>query len=312
MIVPRLYPRAAALCALLLAALIVGTARPAGAQSASTPAAAAAARHVFIISFDGGKPSVMQQSKMPTLSALVKEGAATWNAQTIFPSSTLPSHTSMLTGVGVAKHQVLWNDWMPERGMVPVPTCLALAKKSGLVTAMFVGKTKFIHLFQPDSLSEFSLPSYQALDVAAAAARYIVAKKPNLCFIHFSDSDGAGHASGWGSPEQIKAFEDEDRALALIKAAIEKAGIADQSAIICSADHGGHDKTHGTNRPDDMTIPWIAWGAGIKKGVAISAPVTTYDTAATALHLLGIAVPGNWDGKPVSSALSSAGVAAAK
>jgi len=56
------------------------------------------AEHVFIISIDGGKPAVIAKSRMPVLQKLVAEGAHTWAASTIFPSKTLPSHTSMLTG----------------------------------------------------------------------------------------------------------------------------------------------------------------------------------------------------------------------
>jgi arylsulfatase A-like enzyme len=51
-----------------------------------------------------------------------------------------------------------------------------------------------------------------------------------------------------------------------------------------------------------MTIPWIAWGAGVKPGVEIKDPISTCDTAATALWLLDVAVPKDWDGKPVVSA----------
>jgi arylsulfatase A-like enzyme len=51
-----------------------------------------------------------------------------------------------------------------------------------------------------------------------------------------------------------------------------------------------------------MNIPWIAWGKGVKKGEKIIAPVTTYDTSATALWLLGVPVPEHFDGKPVTSA----------
>jgi len=52
-----------------------------------------------------------------------------------------------------------------------------------------------------------------------------------------------------------------------------------------------------------MTIPWIAWGVGVKKGYAITDAVTTYDTAATALYALGVPIPADFDGKPVLSAL---------
>ena len=40
----------------------------------------------------------------------------------------------------------------------------------------------------------------------------------------------------------------------------------------------------------------------MKKGFAITQPVTTYDTAATALWLLGVPLPGEFDGKPVKQA----------
>jgi arylsulfatase A-like enzyme len=79
-----------------------------------------------------------------------------------------------------------------------------------------------------------------------------------------------------------------------------------------SADHGGHAKTHGSNSPEDMIIPWVAWGAGVKKNFLITAPVTTYDSAATALYALGIPIPAEFDGKPVLSAFQNARSAAVR
>ena len=64
---------------------------------ALTLSAAPRTEHVFIISIDGGKPAVIAQSAMPVLNRLVREGACSWTATTIYPSITLPSHTSMLT-----------------------------------------------------------------------------------------------------------------------------------------------------------------------------------------------------------------------
>jgi arylsulfatase A-like enzyme len=46
----------------------------------------------------------------------------------------------------------------------------------------------------------------------------------------------------------------------------------------------------------------VAWGKGVKANTTISAPVTTYDTAATALWLLDVPLPAEFDGKPVVSA----------
>lgn len=281
-----------------LAGLLLFTA---AAVFAQTPPRAA---HVFIVSFDGGKPSVIADSDMPVLKQLVTEGAHTWEAKTVVPSITLLSHASMVSGVGPAKHGITWNDWMPEKGLIPVPTIFSLAHPHGFTTAMFVGKPKFKHLNLPGSLDAFVLPvpKADAKAVAAAFAARLPLLNPDLCLIHFADPDSAGHKYGWGSPEQKAAFANSDAALKIVMDALQAAGLANSSVVILTADHGGHDKTHGSDSPEDVNIPWIAWGKGVKKNFKLTAPVSTCDTAATALWLLGRPVPAEFDGKPVTEA----------
>jgi predicted AlkP superfamily pyrophosphatase or phosphodiesterase len=271
------------------------------------------AEHVFIISFDQGNPDLIQKSAMPTFKAMAAEGAHDWSAYTIVPSSTLPAHTSMLTGVGPQVHQVLWSDYQPDKGLVKIPTIFSLAKQHGLVTAMFVGKEKFKHLILPGSLDAFVWPKPE--DDARAVAKMFAAQvgnlKPNLCFIHFRDPDTVGHLYGADSREKMQALADCDAALKTIKNAIADAGLIDSSVIILTADHGSHniiDKdgkitgTHGTAETADVTIPWIVWGKGVKKNFTITAPVVQYDTAATALWLLNVPMPEYFWGHPVISA----------
>jgi predicted AlkP superfamily pyrophosphatase or phosphodiesterase len=271
------------------------------------------ARHVFIISFDQGNPDLIERSDMPTFHQMAAEGAHTWDAYTIVPSLTLPSHTSMLTGVGPQKHQVLWNDYEPARGFVKVPTIFSIAKEHGLITAMFVGKEKFKHLNVPGSVDDFVWPQPKddAKSVAAAFAAAVGGLRPNLCLIHFSDPDTAGHKFGAESPEKVRALKDCDDALKTVRDAIAAAGILKDSVIILTADHGSHnvkDKngktvgTHGSADSSDVRIPWVAWGSAVKKNYAIESPVVQYDTAATALWVLGIAVPDSFWGRPVKTA----------
>lgn len=282
--------------------------------------AAPRTEHVFIFSFDGGNPTILQQAEMPNFKRLAAEGAHSWQANTIIPSKTLPSHTSMLTGVDIAKHGIDWNDYFPLRGLVKVPTVFALAKSARpeLTTALFCGKIKFRHLWLKGSLDTFDcggaytdapIPASEekklvpAQQVAAQAVPYILEKKPQLCFIHFPDIDSAGHKSGWGSPEQMEAFKVCDQALGQILNAIQQAGIQDSSTLILSADHGGKDKSHFDPIVNNTTIPWIAWGKGVKKQHALQKKtIMTYDTAATALWLLNIPAPAHFDGEPVAEA----------
>ncbi len=271
------------------------------------------ANHVVVISFDqGGGRDLQKATNMPVFQQMAKGGARTWDAYTIVPSLTLPSHVSMLTGVGIQKHQIDWNDYQPELGLVKVPTIFSIAKSRGLTTAMYAGKEKFKHLNLPGSLDHFEI-SGDALKVAAAFARDLPKAKYNLTFLHFADIDTVGHASGLYSPEWLQSLADTDKALRMVYNALVKSGIVRDSVIILTADHGGHNVTnglgamvgtHGSSKPEDVEIPWIAWGRGVKANANITAPVVTYDTSATALWLLGVDVPEGFWGRPVASAFS--------
>lgn len=90
--------------------------------------------------------------------------------------------------------------------------------------------------------------------------------------------------------------------IGLLRQALRDAGIEAQSVVIITADHGGIDRDHRVLVPEVLTIPWLILGSGVKRGVAIERPVMVYDTAATVLHALGLAIPAGWDGKPVVEA----------
>ncbi len=269
--------------------------------------------HVFILSFDQAGPADIAGAEMPVYKAMAAEGAHTWEAYTIVPSITLPSHVSMLTGVGIQKHQIQWNDiWEPAKPQLTVPTVFSLAHARGLSTAAFVAKQKFMLFDAAGGIDHFELiDGGSNTAVADAVVRHIAAAKPSLCFVHFGDPDAKGHKFGVTSPEKKASLAEADAALKAIRDAVDAAGIGDTSVFILTADHGGHDVlnqegrmvgTHGTADPADVLIPWIAWGATVKPGTTITAPVVQYDTAATALWLLGIDVPESFWGRPVVSA----------
>jgi predicted AlkP superfamily pyrophosphatase or phosphodiesterase len=259
-------------------------------------------KHVVIVSLDGGKPSVLRDSKMPSLMSYISGGAVDWDAQTTMPSVTLPSHSAMLSGLAPANHKVLWNSYEPEKGAITVPTIFNIARKSGYQTALIATKEKFVQLYTPDGPNFLEIIDDKASVVARYAGYYFNDYKPGVLFVHFLDPDSAGHQYGWGSDEQKESFAECDRGLKILHDAVKKAGVLDSTVFIISADHGGHGHGHGDRIPADMTIPWIAYGAHVKSGFTITQPVVTYDTAATALWLLGIKIPDNFDGQPVASA----------
>jgi len=257
------------------------------------------ASRVLIVSEDGMRPDFVNSQHLPWHEALYQHGAYSWKAKTIRTASTLPSHASMLSGVDVGVHGLTWNNWRPRKGYIKSHTIFEAAEAHGLKTAMFVGKFKLRHIAAPGTVDVFERPGYYCKKVADEAAAFLVAEKPALAFVHFSDPDEAGHAVGWASEKYRQAVQHADKCLGIILDALDHAGLLDDTLIIVSADHGGHGHTHSGAHLIDRQIPWIAHGPGVRPGYQIRGNVSTLDTAATALYALGIEPSSEMIGKPV-------------
>jgi phosphopentomutase len=122
-----------------------------------------------------------------------------------------------------------------------------------------------------------------------------------VLFIHFPLVDGMGHDYGWLSWQQLSVASQADEAFGRLLAELDARNLRGETLIIVTADHGGHDTTHGSSMPEDMTIPWIASGPGIQPK-QLATIVHTMDTAATAAFVLGLQIPIGWDGVPVYEA----------
>lgn len=258
--------------------------------------------HVVVVSFDGMRPDGMERAEAPTLHRLRAEGAAALRAETVGDSSTLPSHSSMLSGVEVRSHGMDFDDFRPWRGFIRVPTALYVAHDAGFSTAMFVSKTKLRHIALPGSVDRWSLPHWSCERVAASAAEYLSSSTPGITFIHFSEPDDSGHRFGWMRERYLQSIARSDRCFTTVMAAVEARADRDRFLVIATADHGGHGRRHGTHAPEDLHIPWVAWGSQVTRG-DFADPVRTTDTAATALSALGLAVPAGFTGRPVQRVL---------
>lgn len=270
---------------------------------------------VVIISVDGLRPDRALLTDMPVLRGLLRDGAYTFWAKTTAVAITLPSHTSMVTGVSPGRHGISWNSDLPlsEQVYPHVPTVMEMAKKAGYTTAMVAGKSKFTTLQKPETLTYSFVPPPGTGGneiVVREAVRVIEEHQPELLFLHFPDVDGAGHGKGWGSPEQTAAIEKTDTHLGEVLAALERAGVRDSTLIIVSADHGGAGMSHGADDPRSRHIPWIASGPGVRKAFdltrAAKLDVNTEDTCATACYVLGLPQQPYFEGKPIYEAFVNA------
>jgi len=253
--------------------------------------------HVVIISLDGARSDYALAAQSTNIQFMAAHGAFSRWAQTVNPSVTLISHASMLTGCQPVKHGIDWNTWKPRAGFVKTSTCFELVKKSGGGTAMFVGKHKLMHIAKPGTVDKFETVEGPAQTISTAAAAYFQTNRPALMFVHYPDPDAAGHAYGWGSAPFLAAIKNCDQGIGILQGAVAQAGLASNTLFIITADHGGHQRLHGTRDVRDMTIPWIAYSPGHVMPGEIQDGVSTCDTAATAVQALGLKGDPQWDGK---------------
>jgi len=265
-----------------------------------TPTPTPPASRVLILSIDGLRPDAISLAPMPNLLALMQNSAYTLSAQTVYPSVTLISHASMLTGLCPSKHGVDWNDYLPDNGYANGTDLFDIAHVNGLQTVMYVGKDKLRQITEPQSTDIFVYVNDRDLIITDR----LIADFPQdfgVLFVHFPTPDWMGHEYGWLSSQQRSVIFRADEALGKILTKLDTKGLRDKTLIIVTADHGGHDTTHGSSQPEDMTIPWIASGPGIQPK-QLTTQVHTMDTAATAAFALGLSIPPEWDGVPVYEA----------
>jgi predicted AlkP superfamily pyrophosphatase or phosphodiesterase len=261
---------------------------------------------VLLCSMDGVRPDAIHATATPTIDRLVREGAFTWTAQTVMPSSTLPCHTSMLRGVPPERHGITSNTFHPI--VRPVPSLLEVAHQQGRRTAAFYNWEPLRDLAAPGSLflsvmhGDCTGPEsddYIAEQAINAIRRFDL----EVIFLYFGWPDECGHKHGWMSAPYFEAITHADSCLGRVLDTIQETGHAENTVTLVLSDHGGHDRTHGTDSAEDMTIPWIIHGPNIRRGHQLTTAVRIDDTCTTLAHLLGLPAAPSWEGTIVGEAM---------
>jgi D-alanyl-D-alanine dipeptidase len=258
------------------------------------PASGRTGPRVLLVSVDGLGEAVLAAADTPALDRLATEGTRAAVAETVVPSVTLAAHTSQITGLPPARHGIDWNRYLPWKEL-RVTSLFTRCAELGLRCGLFAGKAKFVHFAEHEPGIARYRRGRDAADVLAHATDFLREADADLAMIHLAEVDATGHSFGWGSAEQKAAIERVDALLAVFVGAA-RAVSQRPLAILVTADHGGHGTQHGTDRPEDVRIPWIAWGAGVPAGATL-AHVSTLDTAPTLASLLGVPPPPGAEGR---------------
>jgi len=255
---------------------------------------------VLLIIVDGMRPDSMHN--IPFAQKFIKKSNYTLNGTTVFPSVTLPCHMSLFHSVVPERHGITTNTYIPQvRPINGICEQLRIAKKT---CAFFYNWEELRDLSRPGSL-EYSffasgdIYSYKEANIIIAQKfiEYINSASrnalPDFVFLYFGYVDWAGHAYGWMSNEYLQAVcESWD--------CIEKitAYLPDSYTTFITSDHGGHERSHGTDQNEDMIIPFIINGPCFNENKELK-NINIIDIAPTIVDLLDAEPASEWEGQSI-------------
>lgn len=236
-------------------------------------------KHVVIITIDGFRPDFYLNSSWhtPNIRKLMKEGVYAKGVNSVFPSMTYPSHTTIVTGVWPAKHGVYYNGLFEPNGpggksywndtSIKVPTVWKLAQDKGLKVAALLwpvaadapvmynipdigGMSEqvreqyskpagFVDELKKNVFNNAASIEYGKDHNVATIAAYVIKKdQPNLMTMHFFSVDHYEHEQGRQGDHVQAAVADADSSVGIVVNALKDAGIWESTTLIVTGDHG--------------------------------------------------------------------------
>lgn len=266
------------------------------------------AKHVLIVGVDGFGGMYLENATdfLPTFKRIMDSGSWTTRARNQMPTISAPNWNTIITGMPPEESGVFNNDWTPDltnvtdptdsamppisgAGKVPEPMWAVLKKQNPSMKVAVSISWDWINYLVENSTVDYLCRAYESDETAAnGMIDFIENYKPNLMFIHMDDVDEAGHASYWGSEKYYNATKEIDQYLASMLGALDDAGIAEDTLVLMTADHGGWGSSHGQNNMANFYIPLLFYGAGIRSHSTISSFASNRDISATVMYALGL------------------------
>ena len=259
---------------------------------------------VVVVVVDGLR--VDTSHRLPAFEALRQQGAdlTAWSG---LPSISWPGYTVLGTGVypdlsGVASN---WYE-----GAVRVDSLFARAQEAGRLTAL-VTMRGWDDLYGPWVDHVYTTPwsasghdpeemAWTTAALGTEARRVLQETDTALLYLHFGETDEAGHAYGGDSPEYLAAALRVDAEIAALASLLDW----NTDTLILTADHGMSDRQghlismgggHGGGEVVVRQVPLVVAGRGIAPGVYPESGQA--DIVPTIAVLLGLPIPVHSQGR---------------
>ncbi len=251
-------------------------------------------KHVIIIGIDGAG-NFYRNTDTPAIHKMFEEGAGSDFCLTSIPTDSSECWGSMLIGVPPEVHE-LTNGTISDKPYshgAEHPTIFKIirnAHKDAKLASFCNWSPINTSIADPGIGIVKKTGSDDILTVKIC--EYIKEEKPEFLFIQLDSIDGAGHAYGYNTERYLQELNVADGYVASIRKAVEVAGIADDTLVIATADHGGNGHGHGGPSDGEKYVFFVAVGKTVNKGAKID--IKVIDIPAVVAYALGIPADPNW------------------
>lgn len=249
---------------------------------------------VVLILVDGMRPDALVD--IPEVERMKEKSSYCLSAKTVFPSVTLPCHMSLFHSVEPARHGTTTNVHMPQ--VRPINGLCDVLASAGKRSAFFYSWEQLRDLARPGNIchAEFHrgiLFGYEKVNerLIDRALEFLNETDIDFTFLYLGWTDEAGHSHGWMSDEYMRSVRCSWKSIEKVVNELNE-----DYTVIVTADHGGHDRTHGTALDCDMTIPMFFKGKDFEEGKVIDG-ANIMDIAPTVAKILGVHADEEWEGK---------------
>jgi alkaline phosphatase D len=208
--------------------------------------------------FDGFAPAMAEATKTPNLDIIKKEGAWSRHLVPVYPTMSLPNHTSFSTGCWPEHHGVVQNKFFdPDRGapydengdanwLAGCEPAWAAAERQGVRAAALnfanrwdvKKKTALASIINPFVSWEQAESDDTVLAKGITLLESTDAKRPRLISFYFRGPDHEAHVNGVTAPQTLAEVRKADAIVGKLMTAIKALPADREATLVIGTDHG--------------------------------------------------------------------------
>ncbi len=255
---------------------------------------------VVFIGIDGAGSCLGSSSEFAEIFST--NSAWTSTATSEMPSASAQNWGSYLHGVTPQKHNCVNGSLACERFPYPqYPSVFKILREvypDSKLTSFSEWNAINYGLIEPSakvyksSDKRFCATVHSTQEIEDMTLNYLKSNTPTLLFVHLDNVDETGHSKGYGSAEYLVEVQ---KAVQFIKK-IDQALDYSKTLLIVATDHGGIDKNHGGDTPQERNITIAIKGKTITQQT-LDSKVMPKDITPVILKALGVKKPTFMEGE---------------